>query len=1177
MESQLSHSSTGSAYAGLDGAIRGILERNQLKEPDGRPLYAYRTSEEDTVHLEGHIRERLVDQPMTIGPLTAQGFVLWAADVWRREYTGESWSWEFLLSRVGAGYLAPQQPGYPALCTAVVDGLKRWRRSLLRSTRSRLFLGTLVCEGGLPLRLVTGQNHQLRAYFKALFEEVAAQSRVRTLLDGEPAEYARLLSSRLPVSLRQEVVYELCGQLTEEIQSLLPLVRDCVDPIATLDKSAPEWRTRLPLDLATDVARHFLRGLVADAQQAQRTETRAIRWSRRFARISDNGIKGLAPEESQWELQGSLILPTSMSVPMRDSIAGELSVPSRFDLCLQSDRGDLELLAVGSSRGQKQEIAIETIRDSTRLASGHSAAEGHTLVIRTATGQSRGWSDFSGALPLSSLPWVLTQPMGDSDHLDFVAEGTVRVRAAEAFVAYEEGWHLDPLDAGSAEPAGRLLDPPRLVVRIRGSVALQNDAGTRCVMRTDNKTPDDSSYRLSGSQMFVGLDTQPVYKGVPSLLFQLSSGVITRVGGAELRWRSNLLARGATVRAERAIGEGYLIHQVDDETRYETKVRVLPQSLRIRSHPERSNSGRLVVEECAGARCEILTSLDVDVRVEVRGEVTEFALHALSDPPATLRLRLTWQGRGAIDLLLPFPARRIGFLNAAGDPVSSGSSVGVSQISGIQAVAVAPGLVDEFFVEGNFVGRPPRRFSAIGGQVSPRMRLLQRPMVIQPDGSSTLRLSELQQEILRLLNSSDDLDGFVKLRIRSSRVSSVDATLEVTRYDLRLDRDIAGGSLTLPTEARQRLTTEEVSGLRVDAIPLLAPAVSGTVLEPTADGVWPVPAEGFTPGPWLVLGWHGQWCRVRPILCDVPGEMDHAGSPLRLACLHSNQRERERQIASALVELALLPQHPDWLLLADLMRWTAHLPPASFDTIRVLPQVPLALASSMIRLPEIDGSLAVLLMRAQEALPGSILTVTCDQWERVISAYLRADLAEYEQALHLGIPGLGSLDARLDAISGRVAKRLEEQLSLSWIGAVVDIARSAISGDHIAPQTAILFKDQGKDHIRRAYLDAVGRLPSSQGRWNGPHTDGLPVGTDDPFYASVLAKLRVGEAGLNADVERRRFAQLPAILAVRAVAGESLDLAATVQLREVRDYNTEWFDKVYHFAYLFALGHRRHA
>jgi hypothetical protein len=82
---------------------------------------------------------------------------------------------------------------------------------MLSVAGQRAFLVTLACEGGVPLKLLHRDGTHLHRYFRALLREfqIYGQREVSS------SALAARVASVLPLSLRQDVVYELSGNLIE--------------------------------------------------------------------------------------------------------------------------------------------------------------------------------------------------------------------------------------------------------------------------------------------------------------------------------------------------------------------------------------------------------------------------------------------------------------------------------------------------------------------------------------------------------------------------------------------------------------------------------------------------------------------------------------------------------------------------------------------------------------------------------------------------------------------------------------------------------------------------------------------------------------------------------------------------------------------------------------------------
>ena len=142
-----------------------FLSARDLMSPDHRSLYLYRVTDGEIsklrTALEHHAKSGRLDNPTKI--MAAQ-FVLFAAEWFRRYFDGGAYSWDGIVTGIGAT-LSPQERSL-----LVEQGLAWWGRSLRRSAaRHRQFLLSCVLEGGFPTRLLESREHGwLRMHLRRL-------------------------------------------------------------------------------------------------------------------------------------------------------------------------------------------------------------------------------------------------------------------------------------------------------------------------------------------------------------------------------------------------------------------------------------------------------------------------------------------------------------------------------------------------------------------------------------------------------------------------------------------------------------------------------------------------------------------------------------------------------------------------------------------------------------------------------------------------------------------------------------------------------------------------------------------------------------------------------------------------------------------------------------------------
>jgi hypothetical protein len=267
----------------------------QQKEPDGRPLYAYKWNDGHYQRLKIAVREQM---PSVLRGREDRSFAamfcVYAAETFRRRHEGGPWAWETVFAEIG--YVTPD---YQSIYAWVEKGLRHFKRPLLKSRLGyREFLVTLACEGGLPLRLLHKENAHLSRYFREL---LTVYHREHCLPGCDATDIARQVAARfLPASLRHDVVFKLSGDLIQSIVQLQKQVADTTDPITSLDRMQPHWRDDLPLPVEDATVEALLRNLVGQARNLALTERQ--RWRCALVRQGEN-----------WSIEQRLELPSTVT------------------------------------------------------------------------------------------------------------------------------------------------------------------------------------------------------------------------------------------------------------------------------------------------------------------------------------------------------------------------------------------------------------------------------------------------------------------------------------------------------------------------------------------------------------------------------------------------------------------------------------------------------------------------------------------------------------------------------------------------------------------------------------------------------------------------------------------------------------------------------------------------
>lgn len=1139
----------GFATSMLSDILQGLLQSRGLTSADGRPLYDYRASFDelnvirDALEAELPVAWRCRRTPTWL----AQGFCLWAAEWWRNYHEQGPWRWEGLLQALGCPELGPGGPGYPFLCALVAHGISGWKRRLLRMGSSREFLLTLACEGGLPLRLVHREHGCLGRYFRALLEEMRVYGGSR----AAPAELAERVCNYLPRSLRNEVVFRLSGDLVHAVSMLQEKVRDSATPARDLDHIEPGWRDRLPLRLDDALAERLLENLLLDAVRTARGGRREVHWRRYLDRTG-----------SGWRLVGEPFLPSALEPEGFAALFGaageeaKADAPSRFDLSLRADDGRTTLLALATTRVDRDGrhvVGLEHAPGARKAADGADAARGRALLARYG-GKELATRDFAGASALEDdLPWVFV-PESDAEdaRLVLAGQGGVTTRASRVWVTVPHGCLPVPRAGGGCEPAGELPDPYRAVFLVSGVVSFVDGSGAHVVVHAGSPSAGEpGEYWLEGRRTELGRDRAPVFRGTPCLRIRRGAGPSWRVPSGEIQWLPDGAATLRSGDPSTFVGAGRLRHVVGGEVRFSSRIQILPAAAGLRYFPEGpAGSGTI---EFTGCGSPAVSAHAEGVRFEaVEGEGGNVRLRcrASEEPPACLDVVLGWECRGQLRLTLPFPIPGGAFLLPSGQRLEAGTVMASGRLAGIRAVALVPRSGATFYVEGTLRGER-------ASEAAPGWRCFRAEMEEVEPGHFELDLGRLHGDVAKRLQDAKDAEVF--LRLQSNEAGDIPLrSLRVRRFDLRLENEPNAAVLRIPSSMLPALRPEEVDALQVRTVPLYQPDAGETVLSRVGAVAWEVPDLPTDEGPWLILGEHQDWLRIEPRVWPEAAERaltisGEDGGAFRVG---------GRGWAAA---LAADTDHPDWPRVDALLRWTERIPATFFRAVEDVAAHPAAAALAALRA---DERQLPQVWRTLESLGGWWPLVSRSAWEH--AARVRWEgLCRCRGALAvaMGDEAEDFLRKEFDDSVRRV------QGQLPWLQPVLGFVRGRLMSTKVPGEaTAVL-----RDYFRASFLErrktAVDACPVLE----------LMLGElrEIPGFDVLQAQLSrvIPEAdrlwvhrARYAGPERTSFANAPVAAALAALADIPLSAPQHRALHHCHDLRPDWFRELYECAYLYALG-----
>jgi hypothetical protein len=408
----------------------------------------------------------------------------------------------------------------------------------------------------------------------------------------------------------------------------------------------------------------------------------------------------------------------------------------------------------------------------------------------------------------------------------------------------------------------------------------------------------------------------------------------------------------------------------------------------------------------------------------------------------------------------------------------------------------------------------------------------------------------VQERLASMLAMTGDLDAVVTLEIVDWEGHTL-ARLEVAQFDVALEPDRTQNRVVLSQSSLGRLNDGWEERVTVKMLPLWAPATAPTdVSRDEAASAWQIP-EGVDPGPWWVLGMDGEWARFRPLLWVVHGEKALEDSELMQAIHEPGRVMRQTKVQALVSTLATHAEHPDWPYVFDYLRLTRTYPASALELLQYLAQVPEAMLLALLRSADEEFDLVWSLA---EQLPFSWYLVPVTTWLRAAERHvgaLRAGLGDYD-------PDGTLLWGMFWDFRQRVTSRQPFfQPVCDWIGERLfpgrQMTNSVLAMARRAP-SILMEKIQEYEQELQARHDADARYP------------------DGPL---IMERTRPSNLPEQFRYARLSYPYRPVRCAPFVAAQISLDAEESseellFELRQLRDFDPEWFDNA--FALALCLG-----
>lgn len=1096
------------------GILKSILEARGVERPSGLSLFAYRITDREFAA----IRAALIDGLDSHSTEWAALFCLFGAEHIRRNYEGGPWKWEPTLDAIG--YASGFQPLYQR----IERGLAFFGRPLQRSrSGERQFWLTLMCEGGIPVRVLKREGAPLTRFLRALLGEV---ERYPLLPMDHLAE--RIAKLYLKPSLQNEAFLDFAVYLTTAIRDLRSEISNKPRAIEELDARQPGWRARIPMRMDDESAQLLLEGLLTRPREE---------------------VEGTTP------LALDTILVTGASPTLRRHVRPVAEVPT----------GDVaRMLALAEGRDVPSRMAVHLLRDENELAnvgvlirrsgagytfrattSGVLVADPDRLtpVVLTQGSARVATVSVPGSEALGEGVWVFAPVADDTARL--VAVGSYRATIDRVIVAVPEGAVLT-VKEGEERRVGTLHR--RALVELRGS-AICRFEGQQSIIDTRHEARA-RTFRLEGKLRPSIFADRQVFEGWPDVVETLADGAERSVPRSCIEFRHVGGARRWMPQSQGVCGDVQIRVLEDDELIFSTRCGIVPGDFRLLLVPsEQLGVGRIKVASRSLRAATPASSSSYECTAAGR-EADGYFIELRAEVPTPVEIALRFEGDGELRGTTPFPAKLMAFTDRLGIPMLGDTRLSVHALAGLSARCLAPAISmpKEIDVEAR-VG------SGLAEYVG---RLVERPGL-----GKVLELESIRDRLEQLLSSAEG-DEDVRLSI-SERGGVVRAKRQITlrRYDAALIPEKFGDHELLSLE-RMENAFGDFDAVQVQAVPLWHPGADPEPLERAEDGRWIFHYAGHASGPWLVTGWLGQALSVRPLRVTVPGDASERARP-RLEEIVRAPFGRQELFAALCREVSTSWSHSEWSGFDEYLETLGVFPSYTFEAVRALVMHPDAAVLALLR--SRDAMQLLRRWRVFEELPMSWFTLPLRAWLRAGVSVREEATRSVDSCRAAGIPG--------EWTTKRLVGELLRPLGCSTVPPFItcireawtrvladfpDVHDGALSAMTTAGQRDLL----ANMHLQPRAEELLARHVNDH--WPQVHLDLSE--TSDRRVEGLTRRLWPSIIGFRRDVLRT-----PIVAAALMVENASFVAPQLVRaVRRIRAFDEDWFDDMHAFALSWFVG-----
>lgn len=1036
--------------------------------------------------------------------------VLFCSEWYRREYKREhGWSWDPILNVLGFNLSAVE------LSKIIPKGLEGyWKRPIhYYESERRDFLGSVFSEGGLPFQVLREGGSRFQQLFDRLLRQYD-QARLMGYSTLQLVEH-QLEKMSLPQVFSSRTSLELIAKMTDQ---LVDLVQDFAldqsqEPVARLDSVNPNWRQLFPLPLDNETGSELLNGLLNTATNESKKRRRST--------------GGLSCQHFWYESKPES-LKILVSLP-EEQVLRLSTQPSttRFELAIME--GDQEianlypsyaLIGDGVARIRlRQREVVAWRRDPSSSVSLVAMAGGVVVAVFPISGSS---------VALGEMP-VGFEPADDGWQL--CGQASFNVAGEDLLLVLPANSKLtsvEPSDDVAMEQAQPVCSFE--AARIRGRSTLRVECEELYRIRIGQSKGVGGRVEFTGTSMVWLTKPSLTFLGLPRLQWS-SSGIDkeAELQGGELYVAGKELGSGTL---QEMLGAQYVsVRNRQGETLLRRKIGILPADFRLELRSgDKPGRGSILIYSRQTCLVQVADE-NLQVTRSKKEDHTELELVSNGFPPAKVRLSVSPSlVADPVEIELPFPNSGCLAFDRNGKALKP--EICIEDLLGARLYLFGRnGLPTKFGIEVTLKGNAARNAC-----YSWSYTVADKPLEIS--------LFNIREQIEDLLSLHSGIDQTVELRVFGN--SGADTYFRIRKYStvLKLDRE------------RRLLSVFRMNG-ELDSMP---DPVLILLHEPMKAPVELIPnvSEGFEPngefelpevvmqdGPWLVVPRSKGSLPFRPLYISggqQPVEPGEEIQSLEKAVRAFDYSSPVSSFSSVLDAMAVNPMHSGWQFLRSLYDGYGYLPLATFEVWKALVRHSQALAMALFRFEMMPQFLS----RLETEFPFF--------WEFISSRDLQ--LATQRFSSFLKDTGIS------EQVVTEVIERMLDRLGNTFPSFGSQVQRFLV-GKPVGPELQLppaafqaVIHNWYRELIRER---SAARWPEYGGRklelWHNRLSDSVISFKPEMSYRNAVVYLPVFAAAVASG--KVQFSE---------VFGDEVE--AVFFLRQVRNFDSTWFNAVYQYCLL---------